>query len=402
MPAIDLVFDGIDRPVRLVDCDDLLGPLRTVLVDWPFARTAAGGTAPIIEVERGDGYRIRAPWLPRPTCHNDPLDTVCGLVAELAIARVHEQPRYLSLHGAAVSWRDKLAFFPCSHRVGKSTLVAALAARGAQVFADDVVIIDSHTGMALANGIAPRVRLPLPPLRNRASAAFIRRHVRLYNYRYAYLGLDSDQRLAYGSRAPVRALVLLQREPTATTSLLSCSPARMLEQLIRQNFASASPARQTLAILRQLVSHETNFVLNYADCSDAADLLLDSLDRLPAAAPTLPAATPLYRGAAVTETCIDGEVFLVNSDNNTIYKLEPLAAAVWRLLAKEAASISEIVALIAAAFPDVPAARIEADVQDLLADLLQRQLVTIKPSPAAVSHSSPGHARTDAPAGDMI
>lgn len=384
MSAIDLIFDGIDRPVRLRDCDELLEPLRTVLVDWPFSRTAAGGPAPIIEVERGDGYRIRTPWLPRPTCHNDPVDTICGLVAELAIARVHERPRYLSLHGAAVSWRDRLVFFPCSHRAGKSTLVAALAARGAQVFADDVVIIDSHTGMALANGVAPRVRLPLPPLRNRASAAFIRRHVRLYNHRYAYLGLDNDQRLTYGSRAPVRALALLQRDPAATTSLLSCGPALMLEQLIRQNFASAPPARQTLDTLRRLLGHEANFVLNYADCSDAADLLLDSLDRLPEAMPepTLPAATPLYRGASVTETCIDGEAFLVAGDGSAIYKLEPLAAAVWRLLAADAASVSDIIALIAAAFPDVPAARIETDVQDLLADLLQQQLVTINPSPA--------------------
>ncbi|GHD40232.1 hypothetical protein GCM10017083_03310 [Thalassobaculum fulvum] len=67
--------------------------------------------------------------------------------------------------------------------------------------------------------------------------------------------------------------------------------------------------------------------------------------------------------AVVTE--LEGEAFLVRRDRDAILRLNPTAAALWRALAEPTAR-DDLVALFAAAFPDVAPERLAADIDGAL------------------------------------
>jgi hypothetical protein len=83
--------------------------------------------------------------------------------------------------------------------------------------------------------------------------------------------------------------------------------------------------------------------------------------------------TRYIRAAGVSETAVDDELFLVAPQTQEIVHLDALAAAVWRQLA-EPATAADIAALFAAAFPDMPAERLRADIEAALAVLLAEGL----------------------------
>lgn len=83
---------------------------------------------------------------------------------------------------------------------------------------------------------------------------------------------------------------------------------------------------------------------------------------------------PFVRGSGVVERTVDDAVFLVGPENETVFHLNPLGAAVWRLLA-DPVSIDDVIGLLATAYPNVAIARIEADVSRLMTGLDRRGLI---------------------------
>lgn len=71
---------------------------------------------------------------------------------------------------------------------------------------------------------------------------------------------------------------------------------------------------------------------------------------------------------------VDDSVFLVNSDNQTLYHLNSIGAALWRLMA-EPVSADEAVDTIHRAFPDMDRAQIADDIKGLIRDLAGNNLV---------------------------
>ena len=67
-------------------------------------------------------------------------------------------------------------------------------------------------------------------------------------------------------------------------------------------------------------------------------------------------------------------VFLVNAENESIYHLNAVGAALWRLLA-EPTGATQAAADLHTAFPEVPRERIEADVRNLIVDFLTNGLI---------------------------
>ena len=68
-------------------------------------------------------------------------------------------------------------------------------------------------------------------------------------------------------------------------------------------------------------------------------------------------------------------VFLVNSESESIYYLNVLGAALWRLLA-EPAGVAQVAADLHTAFPETPRDEVETDVRNLIADFLENDLIT--------------------------
>ena len=91
------------------------------------------------------------------------------------------------------------------------------------------------------------------------------------------------------------------------------------------------------------------------------------------------AGEPRYqRNPAVSETEIDGEIFLVEPETEEVFYLDAMGSGLWRLLA-EPQTMREAAAVYAAAFPETDRGTIEDDLGAALNALLDRGLVVLMP-----------------------
>ncbi len=72
---------------------------------------------------------------------------------------------------------------------------------------------------------------------------------------------------------------------------------------------------------------------------------------------------------------VDDDVFIANAENDSIFHLNEIGAALWRLLERPT-SVEEASALLREAFPEVERDRIQAHVAALVAELVEHRLVT--------------------------
>lgn len=84
------------------------------------------------------------------------------------------------------------------------------------------------------------------------------------------------------------------------------------------------------------------------------------------------------RNAAIGETRIENDVFLVAPGSDDVFYLDAIGAGLWRLLA-EPHGMTEIEEVFAAAFPDVAPDRLARDLAAVLADMIARRLVIVTP-----------------------
>jgi hypothetical protein len=80
----------------------------------------------------------------------------------------------------------------------------------------------------------------------------------------------------------------------------------------------------------------------------------------------------------VSETELDGEIFLVEPISEEVFYLDEIAAGLWRLIA-EPRSLEETLAVYLTAFPDADADAVEKDLEEALKILLERGLVHATP-----------------------
>ena len=122
-----------------------------------------------------------------PVFHKTAVNAMCDPIALLPYGEAADHPDLLTLHAAAVVIDGQAVLLPAVRRGGKSVMTAALAARGAAVYSDDVVGVTARARAplrALAAGIAPRLRLPLPDGISPEFAAFGAAHKAPENGQY--------------------------------------------------------------------------------------------------------------------------------------------------------------------------------------------------------------------------
>ena len=79
----------------------------------------------------------------------------------------------------------------------------------------------------------------------------------------------------------------------------------------------------------------------------------------------------------ITARDMGDAVFLANPEDGTIFHLNAVGAALWRLL-EEPTSMRQAATDLQTAFPDVPRERIEDDIEDLFDDLEDEGLVILR------------------------
>ncbi|MFQ5783797.1 MAG: PqqD family protein [Alphaproteobacteria bacterium] len=395
-----LAFEGLLRPVALIDCDELADGFAAVLRGWPFALVdPAPDSPPVITLRRtAQGYRHESEWQETPPVFPDPVDAVCNFLVDLLRAYVADDRTLLCLHSAAAEFAGRLVVFPSDYRAGKSTLSAYLAAAGVRLYADDVLPIKEDDNRGVAPGILPRLRLPLPPEAAADFRDYVSRHKGIANERALYLDLDADALAQHGEQAPIGGFVLLDREAGAPAELKPLGKSEMLKRVILRNFAREVEPVDILERLHALVDAGPSYVLRYGGGAEAAALLKETFRvwRSPLRGVSVPrrakagsdvsgdAASPtpggrIRRRPDIVERRVEDELFLVNPEGEAIFHLNVLGAALWRLLA-EPTLPEEVAALVHQAFPEVPAPSIERDVGAVLADFAARGLVVGSPA----------------------
>ena len=366
--------------------------LSAVLHGWRFTPLdEAGSLDPLIRLTGDKGrYRLESPWQDGPPRDRNAVDAVCAFIVDLVHATVADTPSLLCLHCAAAEIGGRLVIIPGTYRSGKSTLMASLAAAGTRVHADDVLPIKAHGNLAVAPGIAPRLRLPLGAEASPALRRFVAAHRGPASRRYQYLDLDASRLARHGDEAPIGAFVALKRRAGARAVLVPLSESEMLGKMILRNFARAVPASEILERLHALVAHAPCYRLVYSDVDRAANLFRDVFRHWPepnakgaidAARPVAvdppagnAAAGHLARTPGVKEKAVGEELFLVDPDDQSIHQLSVVGAALWRLLAQPC-PFEDAVDVLHQAFPKVERARIQKDVRGLVAGLEKRGLL---------------------------
>ena len=394
MAAMLLAFEPMTRPVALIGCDELAPRIEAVLRGWRYRQIAAAAAGPpVITIRRtSGGYRLKSSWRPSGVVYRNQVDALCSFIVDLIKSSVAADPSQLChLHAAAAEFAGRLVVFPSRYQAGKSLLSAHLAAAGVRVWADDVLPIRRHANGAVAPGVLPRLRRPLPDNITAGFRDYVQRHSGLCNRRYLYLEVAAAGLAEKGEEAPVGAFVLLRREAGARPELAPVTGSQMLKRVILQNFAGEVPASDVLERLHGLVEDAQCFRLRYDAADEAAGLLRRKFKAWPARrrarapegaarasaggqAERGVAAGDLRRAPGIHQRRVDDELFLVNPAGDAIYHLNTVGAALWRLLGQPL-PLTEAVAVLQQAFPAVPRARIERDVGAIVADLAKRGLI---------------------------
>jgi hypothetical protein len=273
-----VTFSGLNRPVALTDCDDLIPIIRDVLRGWDITETAGPGLATAdIAIHRTDqGYVRNSSFLSKPIIYPDPVNAVCDFLVDLIKAHVADHPPMLCLHTAAVAVKEGLILFPGAYHAGKSTLSVICAASGFRLFADDVLPVDGATKTGIAPGILPRLRLPLPSGAGPAFTDLTARHGGRRSERFLYVDLDSHKLASFGAVAPIRAIILphrLDAGETGACELVNIKGSEALKRMIEQNFSRHMPALDILDFLHDVVAEAACYELNYRTGLDAVDLI---------------------------------------------------------------------------------------------------------------------------------
>ncbi len=370
----------------------LLTGWRARLIDGP---PAVPPTARVTFTQRGFRWNSQAAAKPLQWQEKPP-QTINGVIYDVHdvlfdwyLQRHSDQ---LCLHAAAATLGGQTICFPMVGKAGKSVLTAAIAAAGGEVFSDDVVAL-SAAGEAVAFGISPRLRRPLPNTLGQRLRRFIDQRGGPADQRWLYLNLKAGEIAPYGTHRPIDSFVLLQRSTNPKDAALTeIAAADVLAALISQNFADAVANVAMLDRLHRLVAGANCYRLRYCRPEAAVRALQagaisaprnpvgKSPGRLPdivVAKPARPPGGPMRvrrTNGVVTRATADGSLFLTTADSIHVHRLDALGSAIWQLLMRPQ-SLEALIDSVHAMFPDVLRSTVAADVRRLVDQLQSNGLV---------------------------
>ena len=210
---------------------------------------------------------------------------LCSLGIAL-VAHLCTTQGLLSMHGAllvpaADSGSGGLLLLG-ANRGGKSSLCVRLMALGLRSLGDDMLGLTTDATF-FSLGLAPRLRLPLPP--SRVLADFAARHAGAGDERAFFLQPDARYLEPFAGRSPVSTLsqiLVLERVPRVLCqqpSVQARTPAQTLTELVGRFFMQEGSALDVLDAACRLAETVPCATFRYADLDEAAELLGKLLQR---------------------------------------------------------------------------------------------------------------------------
>lgn len=396
-----LQFESVTRPVLLEQGLKVLPPLARAFANWPHREVAQDGSpdALINVLLQGDRYVLQAPWLEEPATFEDPVALADGMVPAVQRAWLRERHAALWINGAAVEIASELVVLLGGRRSGKSLVAACFALGGNRLFADGLLPVLPEDKAGLSLGLAPRIRLPLPPGLSWSVRSTMEMQKVSGNSALFHLNPGKDKMARFCEKAPIRAFVLLDRVDGAAAALRAARHSTILKRLVLSSGSERLDALAVLRGLQSLVADAACYRLTYSDAEAARATLrgrfamwpvstierdggqsdANEAERRKPTPPRVPAGRLFRRPDGVYERLVDGDLFLVDRGGNTIYHLNGVGAGLWSLLG-DSHGLDDVIDVLGDAFPYMDRVTLEDDVQALLGDLMQRGLLVERPS----------------------
>jgi hypothetical protein len=262
------------------DCEDVVDGITDVFQGWKTKRSAAAAPAPAARVatvsyrDNAWHWRVHKKSKPRywdPLPPKETLRVVNDLLDASIYWHLEENPNDLCLHAAAAEIGNGLVCFPALHQAGKSTLMAALSAQGMKVFGDDVIAL--RRGRGVSFGFLTRLRVPLPATLGESLRTYIETHKGPANHKWIYVKPDDPAQ--FGDSKPIKAFVLLQRQPGEKARLEPARDVDVMKRLLSDNIIRVIPLIQIFDRMHRLCKSKPKYHLIYSDPEEAARLLIE-------------------------------------------------------------------------------------------------------------------------------
>lgn len=194
-----------------------------------------------------------------------------AFIGALIAAALRQTRDTICLHaGGAVLPSGAILLLGASF-AGKSSVAMHLAAGGALFFGDDRIAVADDRALAL--GLAPKLRLPIPDDAGPVFTRFARARVRSTRWGVAHLRLQRGEAAAFGRRARVRAIVVLKRRDDGPARLVTADRSTAMRSLVAHAFAPQMAAAALVARLAALTSRVPAYTLEFSRSREAARVL---------------------------------------------------------------------------------------------------------------------------------
>ena len=280
--TVRVAFAGLNGEL-VVELADGVGPgpvadaCRLLLPGWGHGPAADAAPVDIAITATPGGYEIAARSWPGGAATasdaNNLANALGGLLIDALLAR---HPSLCCLHAAAVTFAGSVILCVGRSGAGKSTLALRFAARGHTIFGDDRVLVETDTHTALSLGLAAKARLPLPP--GDGLVGFAEARMALTDGGVGYLHLKPGEQAPFGRRAPIGAIVLVERDAqfAKPVEFLPLSAGPLAAGLIGEATAPGAAASVVAAVTR-LARVADGRRLRYRDGDRAVDAMLREL-----------------------------------------------------------------------------------------------------------------------------
>ncbi len=271
--SLDLVFDGLSETIRVRVPEDAMDTIRLLFADWPW-REEAGGVPHLRITPTDTGYAVDVPGLESQIAANA-VEAAHMLVGSLIAHLVRGRESLVSFHAASFQARAGLVVCLGASFAGKSSVGLHAAAQGARFFGDDRIIVElGATPHGIAQGLAPKLRLPVPEDAGAAFRRFLDAHRVREGQGLLWLGPDASVAASFGEARKLAGFAILDRREGEPTSLASASRAIVTEALLRHAFAPGVSVAGLVGRLAALAAAVPADVMQFASSREAAAVLL--------------------------------------------------------------------------------------------------------------------------------
>lgn len=278
----------------------------------------------------------------------------------------------LCIHGAAAHIQDRTYLFLAPFGTGKSSLMAELALLGAEIVADDVVLVNVRERSIAGLPIPMRLRQGFVQDAHGAMTAWIDERRLFAGPRYTYL---TPRALAPG-RYPLTDIILLGRaRPGAEETVLEAgSPGAIIPRILWHNMSRHHAPSAIAAAAASLAAALKGGILQVADAATAAAQLFHG--RLSAVAGKGDPQIESTQRDALLITRTDRGAIISNDETGRIFEINESAFVILTLL-QQVDDDGAMWDMLCTVYPDAPRTELARQVRKCLRQFADCGLVGV-------------------------